>query len=450
MRTAYYKQQNIGASVIGMTYFALVIAGLIFLVGYAVYLSTIKNPPCTRCIDGLAQDVVTNTLTTNVCNTTNVTETANESTILFNFSVSGGCTGPRGDDANITIIVKNNATHTTHTLTTSSVGQSIYNVDITATTTYNTLPGLPGPQGPTSTVPGPQGPIGDQGPQGIPGGLAFRTFRITGPAKQYIPIPVPPGATLLSYTLIGGGGGGGGGCGSRAGGAGGGGGSGFKSQNIFLIDPNAPPSITIRLGMGGAAGTSGVDTACLGCGNTADDGRDGYSTLVYMGGAPFDLAKGGKKGNRCPRPVGQAADGGFGGDGGYGGGGGGTTNTNGHIPCGGISQLVPSQPICGFSYQHGSNNNGGRGDGPNGGLAGIGDINTGRSSGGGGGGGILPGSGGCGATFTSTRTGLDGGGEDACNGLYGGGGGGGPGFNNGQVDGRPGYGGAGYMEYIFF
>lgn len=444
MRTAYYKQ-NTGASIIGMTYFALVVAGMFFLTGYAVYLSTIKNPPCIPCVNGLSQELGTTTFTTNACNRTNVTQQTNDTTVLYNFTVSGGCIGPPGKNANITILIKNNATNTVITESSSSVGQSIYNLNVTANTTYHTLPGPTGPKGNTSTVPGPQGIQGPQGPQGIPGTIPTRTFRITGPIKQYIPIPVPPGATLLSYTLIGGGGGGGGGCGegfaSRGGGAGGGGGSGFKTQGLFIIDPLNPPIMTVRLGMGGWGGVSSVV-------NSASDGQPGYPTQLLLDGNPFDLSAGGFPGQTCNRADGK--NGGYGGYGGYGGGGGGIIphNNQNSIP-GGQSQLYPDAGVSGYPYQASNQYTGGRGAGPNAGIGGVGDGSS-RTGGGGGGGGLLPNSGGNGSNFTGTASdGGDGGGGMAGDGQYGGGGGGAPGcWCNVDVPG--GTGGAGYMEYIFF
>lgn len=432
-----------------MIYFALAVTLLVFLTGYAVYLSTIKNPPCTPCFAGLTQDLETTTLTTNACNTTNITQSINGSTILFNFTVSGGCTGPPGKTANITILIKNNATNTTITESISSTGQSIFNVTVAATTTYYTQTGLQGPQGPTSTLAGPQGPQGPPGPQGVPGLIPTRTFRITGPIKQYIPVPIPAGATLLSYTIVGGGGGGGGGCGANgAGGAGGGGGSGFVSQNLFIVDPLNPPNFTVRLGMGGMGGISGIDTDNLSPDPVASDGYDGYPTILFLNGGPIDIADGGGHGFRCPPVLGQASFSGAGGNGAYGGASGGTTSSA--LGVGGTSQLFPDQPLFGWPYQRGGQNDGGTGAGPNGGIGGFGDIPSGRVGGGGGGGGRLPGSGGFGASFTPDRPGPNGGGENAGDGLFGGGGGGGPAFNSGRVDGVPGRGGTGYIEYIFF
>lgn len=439
--------------VASISYLALVTFVLALLAIYANYYAAIHNPPCKPCVDGLVQNLVTSTLTTNGCNTTNVTANLidNNETVRFNFTISSGCNGPIGRRANVTILIKDSAVNTTLTETILSTTASSFSFHVKANTTYYTLPGPKGPIGPTSTIQGPQGDQGDIGMPGPPGILPTRAFRVTGPVKTYIPIAVPPNASLFSYTLIGGGGGGGGGCGTIAGigagsGGGGGGGSGYRTQGVLVLDKNNPPNITIRLGSGGWGGQTG--SSVYGSPSPSKGDR-GYPTILLMDGRPFALADGGEGGDRCDGTPGLGGSGGVGGDGGYGGAGGGRTVSWESI--GGLSQLLPAQPLYGYPYQRGTQNDGGRGAGPNSGIGGLGDLNAGRTGGGGGGGGLLPGSGGNGANFRfPDQMGVSGGGEAAGDGQYGGGGGGGPGFNSGNVDGKAGYGGTGYVEYIFF
>ena len=394
------------------------------------------NPPCKVCVNGVMQDLVTNTSTNGACNTTSVSETViNASTIMFNLNMSKGCTGPPGRNANVTILIKNNSTNITLIESVTSSGPSNFKLDIHESVTYYTQPGIKGHIGPTGII-GPQGPPGPVGPQGIRGVLPLRTFRVTGPLKQYIPVNIPAGVTLFSYTLVGGGGGGAGGCGEafagRGGGAGGGGGSGFKAQGFIPIDHLNPPVITLRLGLGGRGSLSGV----VPIGGNSRIAGSGYPTQLLVSGEPFIVSLGGLGGVSC-NPA-SGGNGGNGGDGGYGGGGGGCTHDPGG---GGDSQLAPYSLTQNAYYTHG-----GKGAGPYAGIGGTGDNNI-RTGGGGGGGGVIPGSGGNGANFLGTEG--DGGGGQALPGLYGGGGGGAPGCKcNVGTNGADG--GVGYVEYTFF
>ncbi len=445
MRTAAYKP-NTEIRVVSVTYLALVTLALLAFCIYAVYLSTIKNPPCKPCIDGVMQTLLTTTTTDGACNATSVTKTEIGSTITFNLNISKGCVGPPGKNASVVILVTNNSPNITLQETTYSNGPSDFHFNISVNTIYTTLPGPQGPIGNTSIVPGPQGSQGPIGPIGPKGGLPVRTFRITGPIKQYIPIPIPAGSTLLSYTIVGGGGGGGGGCCTSivGGGGGGGGGSGYMSQGFIHVD-NLTPPITLRLGMGGAGGRTGSYYSVSNIGE-AFQGFDGYETTILMGGAVFDSAAGGMRGSRCPKPLGPGGCGGHGGDGGFGGGGGGRVGGCGGESFGGASQFYPSAPQFGFTYQRSQYTHGGSGAGVNGGLGGLGDNAGDRMGGGGGGGGMIPGSGGAGAIFMSD----DNSNHDGANGQFGGGGGGGKGCRLFDSQGSAGDGGVGYMEYTIF
>ena len=456
MRTDPYKRGS-EIRIITVTYFGVVVFVMCFLTLYAVYLSMIRNPPCKPCIDGITQEITTRTSTTAPCNTTNVNATMNTTDIVFNFTVSRGCTGPPGDPANLTILINKNAINTTIVSESAiSTGESVFNLTIRLDTTYYTLPGAPGPKGPTSTIAGPVGNTGPQGPIGPIGVVPTRLVRITEPSKQNISIPVPPGAVLFTYMMVGGGGGGGGGVTrlpSGGAGGGGGGGSGFVVNGLLPITP-IMGVITIRLGSGGQAGNNA---------NTdyTSPGRNGYPTLLFIDGGIVEVADGGYGGNR-PGNNGASERGGAGGDGGYGGGAGGGS----YRPCpscynytqgGGASFIIPvSRP--GLSNQQsyedppdGARIYGGQGAGPNAGMRGFGTRGTQRvtAGGGGGGGGLLVGSGGNGAILDD-NIGIY---IDAADGKYGGGGGGGPGSTDGPYDrigDRGGNGGDGYVEYVFF
>lgn len=454
MRTDPYKRGT-EIRVITVTYFGLVVFVMCFLALYAVYLSMIRNPPCKPCVDGLTQEIATITSTTAPCNSSSVNATMNATNIVFNFTVSRGCTGPAGDPANLTILIRENAINTSIVSESAvSTGESLFNLTIRLNTTYYTLPGPPGPKGPTSTVAGPVGNAGPQGPIGPPGVLPTRLVRITAPSKQNISIPVPPNAVLFTYFMVGGGGGGSGGIISpstiRGGGAaGGGGGSGYVVQGFISLTP-ITGDITVRLGAGGQGGNNAN-------GEYTSGGRDGYPTLLYLDGGIVDLADGGMGGRR-----GFADRGGAGSDGGYGGGAGGSTYRDCPSSClnfsaeGGASFVIPiARP--GYPFQRGYEDPsdgariyGGLGAGPNPGARGFGTRGTRRvtSGGGGGGGGLLVGSGGNGACMDD-NLGIY---LDATDGKFGGGGGGGPGSTDDPYGGshRGGNGGDGYVEYVFF